>query len=100
MSRLHEHKVRKTRIERKTEIRRILYFWGYHDGLTMTQISYWLRIRPSTHLMGILKEMQGVGTLKALEETWRPNSIRYVWSLTSKGNREAKVQRDAMGWQE
>ncbi len=83
-------KGKKSRDTRKVEISRVLYFWGGRTDLTMTQIAFWLQMRPSTHLMGILKEMQRSGLLKAKKERYRSNSDRFIWTLTADGERTAK----------
>ncbi len=72
------------------EIANTLYYWDKHEGLTMTQLAFWLQMRPSTHLLDILKEMQGEGLLKSVREQWRPNSVRSLWSLTSHSEKLAE----------
>ena len=89
---------RKTRWARKAQILNVLYYWAQHKGLTMQQVAFWLQLCPSTHLMGLLRELESEGLLKALEAHHRPNSIKYLWRLSDVGEKVAADHTKTGGW--
>lgn len=74
-----------SRGERKDQVQlaiRIAMSKGLGNGRTMYQIAKSLDMRPSSHLMGILKEMWFEGILTFQFHEHRPGVKKSVWSLT------------------
>lgn len=83
--------MKKTRLERKVEIARIMQFLGEEKGYTMRQIAFWIGLSPSSHLLGILKSMKDDGLLDVSAEKHRTHAKKFVWKLTSKGSEMADI---------
>lgn len=73
---------RMSRIERMQQIATVLYFWDIGQGLTMTQLAFWVGLSPSTHFMDILKSMEDVGLVTSTSRPHRPGIQKFQWQLS------------------
>lgn len=74
------------RWQRKNQIITILgVVFSQPRCITMSQIAFWLQMKPSNHLMKILWELREESILDATQEEYRPGIHRVRWSLTNEG---------------
>lgn len=56
---------------------------GYHDGLTMQQIAGLAHMRPSSHVLSILKDMERCGMVTREEIKTPAGLICYLWNVVT-----------------
>lgn len=85
---------RKRRAQRVQQIARVIGAWKDGDGLTMYQVAFWCNMKPSTHLMNILSDMETAGILRGHSVKHRPGKYKTVWALTERGEQMSGMSID------
>lgn len=75
------------RAARMKQIAWVLHRSNLVGGLTTHQIAFWLSIRPSGHLRGLLREMEKLGWVMSAEKHHRPGIEKRVYEITISGRR-------------
>lgn len=83
--------MKRPRYQRKAQILKMLLLLNFHNGLTMARIAFWIQMSPSSHLMGILREMREGGLLSSKPLPHRPGMNKIMWSPTHRGRQLARA---------
>lgn len=75
------------RIARMEQIAHVLHRTCVREGLTTHQIAFWMQMKPSGHLRGLLQEMERAGWVSSEQKHHRPGIEKSVYNITLNGMR-------------